>query len=116
RAALYLGLSRTPLKIDRQIAFGLALQAHIAQWSWPFLFCAVILQATVLHRFMVAFAHVMEYYTRAFIAGHSKAHAIGMAGFWHPGTAKSIAQVTEIVQFGFCGSVFFRTCAAGSGK
>lgn len=74
-----LGLSRTPLKIDSQIAFGLALQAHIAQRSRPFLFCAVIFQATILHRLMVAFAYVMEYYARAFIAGHGKTYAIGMA-------------------------------------
>lgn len=80
------------------------------------MFCAVILQAAILHRLMVAFAYVMEYYARAFIAGHRKAHTIGMAGFRHPGTAESIAQIAEIAQLGFCGSGFFRTCVAGSSK
>jgi len=114
--SLYLGLSRTPLKIDGQITFGLALQTCIAQRDRPFAFCAVILQTTVLHWLMAAFAYIMEYYAQAFIAGHSKAHAISMAGVRHPRTAESIAQVTEIVQLGFRGRSFFRTRVAGSGK
>lgn len=43
------------------------------------MFCAVIFQATILYRFMIAFAYVMEYYTRALIASHRKTYAIGMA-------------------------------------
>ena len=80
------------------------------------MFCAVILQATILHRFMIAFAYVMEYYARALVAGHGKAHAIGMAVFGHPGTTEGIAQIAEIVQLSFRGSSFFRTCVACSGK
>lgn len=65
---------------------------------------------------MVAFAYIMEYYARTFIPGYGKARAIGMAGFRHPRTTASIAQITEIAQLGFRGSDFFRACVAGSGK
>lgn len=111
-----LGFPRSPLKIDAEIAFSLALQAHIAQRRGPFLLSAVIFQAAVFYRLMIAFAYIMENDARALIPGHRKADAVSATVFRHPWTSLGIAQIAKIVQLGFCGYGFLFGGTARSGK
>jgi hypothetical protein len=111
-----LGLPRSPLKIYAKIAFGLALQAHIAQRRGPFLLFAVVFQTTVLNRLMVAFAYIMENDARALVPGYRKADAVSATGFRHPWTSLSIAQIAEITQLVFRGDGFLFAGMARSGK
>ena len=110
------GFARTPLQIDGHIAFGLALQAGIAQRRRPFLLGTVIFQTAILDRLMVALAYVVEYDARTFIARHGKAYTIGTTVFRHPGTAARIAEVAEITQIVFSGCDCLRVGAASSSK
>jgi hypothetical protein len=70
------GSSRASLQIYRYIALRLALQAAVAQGGGPTVGLAIVFQAAILHRFVVALADVVKDDARAFVAGHGKANTV----------------------------------------
>jgi hypothetical protein len=95
-----LSLPRPPIKIYRDVTFGLALQARIAEKRGPSFVCAVVFQPPILHGFMPALADIMQNDPGTFIPGHGKTQSISASLWRHAGTSAGIAKIAEIPQLG----------------
>jgi hypothetical protein len=91
-----------PLKIYRNETFGLALKATIAQGHRPPLPVTIVFQAPIFHRFVLAFAHVVQNNPGAFIFCHRKTDPVGATASRHAGASPGVAEITEVAQFRFC--------------
>src|SRR5579871_4150198 len=96
-----LDFSGPSLKINRHVAFGLALQSGIAQWRRPYVMGAIIFQAVILHRLMQTLADVMQHNPRFFVPGYRKTDPIGASRCRHTSAPAGIAHIAELAQLGF---------------
>ena len=96
-----LGLTWPPLKINLYIAFGLALQADVAHGRKPSLRLAIVFKTAIFHWLMEAFAHVVQYDPRFFIARHGKPDVVCTTIGGQVRAAAGIAHIAEIAQFSF---------------
>lgn len=88
-------------KINRNIAFRLALQAGIAHGSKPTLGLAIVFKPTIFHRLMKALAYVVEHDPGFLITRNGKADAIRATVSRHAATSTRITNVAELPQFNF---------------
>ena len=77
---------------------------------------AIVFQAAILHGFVMALSHVMQYDPRLFVTRHREAQAISTACYWHVRTSTRVADVAEIAQLGFRRIDLFHAGAARAGE
>lgn len=88
-------------KINRNIAFCLALQARIAHGSEPALRLAIIFEPAILNGLMEALANVMENDPGFLVARHGKTNTISTTLSRHAATSARIANIAELPQLNF---------------